>query len=708
MYSRTARHFLTPDPDHANPNLGPGCYTADEATLIAGKTLGENGYAPFSSLAPRVSYFDETIVHGPSPGAYDPPLQPFVVHNSEKASLFGKSRAIRFKNIVSSTPSPNTYSLPSSLKLTGKKNKNNAFIDDISNDQNSAIDHGKLRETITYKVIGNCADDDQTVAPSHIAEETEIYNFVGQENNNNGGITTNEKSKNCNSNSNIKNSKKIVIPKRQTRSADSKSSSKKPTIVWRRKYVPPSIPVGRFAFGYQENESGELIPRSPPQKKNSLMDPGPAYNFVTSFVEKNKHDNCGFRFALEKKGLKFTITDSPGPSVYDVSFAEKLMQARDRGGGPAVMTLASCVRLTDEIVTDALKKAVPGPGAYEFKPTIKNPRMPGANVPAFGSTSNHLSHSNYIPVDLMRTPAPGTYYPEFATINKPPAFRPQPFGSTTNRFDNSNEEKSRRQPAPGSYEIASFETMRGIGSKNLRLVMTLDDGGGTRPKAFGSISERFVKSKQSKVPGPGQYDIVTAPPPLPHATSRNGAIRTGLTSRKNSPTATATAANFIGGSSKSQKIQPQLAIVQPVGSKGIDPLKVRIPVFGTQTARFHNSNDADDLPPPGAYEIAHAFETLKTRGKIENQNGLGSQMAREFSSFISVAPPNVPGPGEYDVFPETLKKQSQHQHGAFLSSKLRFADKPESVPGPDAYLTHDYDNGLLKKTFNITLREWND
>ncbi|KAJ3296050.1 Sperm-tail PG-rich repeat-containing protein 2 [Rhizoclosmatium sp. JEL0117] len=677
MYSRAARKFLTPDPDHANPNLGPGCYTADEATLIAGKTLGENGYAPFASLAPRVSYFDETVIHGPSPGAYDPPLQPFLVHNPDKASLFGKSRAIRFKNIVSFTPSPNTYTLPSSLKK-----KKGALLGGDDSHYKKPMDHGKLGDTITYQAISNgtaaAAADNGASAPGDATEST---NFLSQESSPLEGTT---KLDTLHSSPTPKKATKIIIPKKQP-----PPSAKKPAIVWRRKYVPPSIPVGHSAFGYQETPTGELIPRSPPKKS---LDPGPAYNFITSFVEKNKHEGNGYRFAREGKGLKFKITESPGPGVYDVSGAERLMRVREFGSGPAVMTLAPCVRLTDEIVTDALKKAVPGPGAYEFKATLKNPRLVGANVPAFGSSSNHMAPSNYIPTDLMKTPAPGAYYPEFATINKPPAFRPQPFGSTTNRFDNTAEERSRQLPAPGSYELAAFETMS-LNERRVRLMTP----GGTRPKAFGSVSERFVKPKPVK--RPGQYDIANIPPPPPTHTSngkRNGNIHTGLPSRKHTPASPI----------KQKRRKPQV-IVQPLGGGGSaypDAKNVRIPVFGTQTARFHKFDDAEDLPPPGAYEIAQAFETLKTKGRIEKHSMLGSHMTRE----LFPPPQNVPGPGEYEAFPKAHRRAVQAQHGAFLSSKLRFDEKPEPVPGPDTYLTHDYNNGLIKKSFNITMRDWND
>ncbi|KAJ3354669.1 Sperm-tail PG-rich repeat-containing protein 2 [Entophlyctis luteolus] len=671
MYSRAARRFLEPDADHANPNLGPGCYTADEATLIAGKTLGENGYAPFSSLAPRVSYFEESVIHGPSPGAYDPLLQPLVVHNTEKAALFGKSRAIRFKNIVSFTPSPNTYILPSSLKKVENKRASTS----LRGLEEFPLDYTKLGDTITFQGVGTTKAN----IPSK-SKGTEQQISQDDSNGAKPDINTEEITTKV---AKISKPKRVIV----------KSAEPRPSIIWRRKYVPPSIPVGRSAFGYQENESGDLVPRSPPKRS---VDPGPAYNFVTSFVEKNKHEKNGFRFAKDKKGLKFAVTDSPGPSVYDVSFAEKLMKAREYGNGPAVMTLAPCVRLTDEILTDALKKAVPGPGAYDLSSKIQHPRMPGANVPGFGSSSNHAAPSNYIPTDMMKTPAPGTYYPEFATINKPPAYRPQPFGSTTSRFDNTAEERSRQEPAPGSYELASFETSN-LGERRARLMTP----GGSRPKAFGSVSERFIKSKPQKAPGPGQYDIANLPSSPVQKASKFGGIHTGLPSRKMSPR---------------NKMKKQIVVAR-LGT--VDPQKIRLPVFGTQAARFHKTDDLAALPPPGAYEIAHAFESLKTKGRMDKQGLLASYGTRE----LFPPPSNVPGPGECkhkkmqmnteiliidNAYSEIRRTRHEHQHGAFLSSKLRFDIKPEVIPGPDAYLNHDYDNGLLKKSFNITFREWND
>ena len=44
MYSRAQRKFLNPEKDQANPLLGPGCYTREEAVLVTGKLFGKSGF----------------------------------------------------------------------------------------------------------------------------------------------------------------------------------------------------------------------------------------------------------------------------------------------------------------------------------------------------------------------------------------------------------------------------------------------------------------------------------------------------------------------------------------------------------------------------------------------------------------------------------------------------------------------------------------
>lgn len=46
----------------------------------------------------------------------------------------------------------------------------------------------------------------------------------------------------------------IPIPEKDNQNQQTISA-----IVWKRKYIPPSIPIGQYAFGYQENKDGGIF-----------------------------------------------------------------------------------------------------------------------------------------------------------------------------------------------------------------------------------------------------------------------------------------------------------------------------------------------------------------------------------------------------------------------------------------------------------------
>jgi hypothetical protein len=131
-------------------------------------------------------------------------------------------------------------------------------------------------------------------------------------------------------------------------------------IIWKRKHVPPSIPVGNSAFGYQETPEGELLPRKPPKRLEATE---PSY--LTSFAEKAKHRNCGYKFSKSEGRIIYKVNEGPGPNAYDPL---KSPQGKKSG---AIMALSPCKRLTDEIVNEAVKKSVPGPGAYKVETNLQ-------------------------------------------------------------------------------------------------------------------------------------------------------------------------------------------------------------------------------------------------------------------------------------------------------------------------------------------------
>ncbi|KAI9326042.1 hypothetical protein DFJ73DRAFT_954905 [Zopfochytrium polystomum] len=733
MYSRAIRKFLEPSADHANPNLGPGCYTSDEATLIAGKSLNESGFAPFSSIAPRVSYFDEIVNTGPAPGAYDPPptLDLYSTHHAtDRASLFGKSRAPRFKAAVSKTPGPGSYVVPGTVgalrtgDMTGALQKAPVAVAGAGFDGAATVAQPYRRKTPKDakasrrergpgggggdRAEGADGDDDagwQDVPADAGASGISGEAATGDSRDDGGGAAVapqaDQKPLSVSARA-VKKSK----PKREwvdildASHAAAAGGSRKPTIVWRRKLVPPSIPVGASAFGYKETADGELVPRKPPKKS---VDPGPAYNFITSFVEKAKHENHGFRFAKESKGLKFKIIDSPGPGVYESTRAEAKLASKDASKGPAVMTLAPCTRITDEIVADALKKSVPGPGAYDTKPTITAPtRRTHAAVPGFGGTSNHAA-LNYIPAEQMHNPGPGAYYPEFASIPRHAAgaaVKPQPFGSTTARFDSRLEQWARALPAPGSYEVEEADAAVGAAGRVVKRsvgagYMTAMGGGGggfARFKAFGSVSERFQYSSAVECDG-GAGGLAAA--------AADGSGRGWLVPGLRGPRGSAL------GQRRVRRRRDRVGEYGNAGDvAGLDAIKIRIAAFGSQTERFNDAvkpSQPAELPPPGAYEIADAFQKMTTKGHIDKRSFLASTMKRELFNVQQ----DVPGPGEYEaVLPDARVVTRPVRNGGFLSTIKRFNDKVEPIPGPGSYLSHNHESGLIRKTFNITLGEF--
>ncbi|KAJ3126312.1 Sperm-tail PG-rich repeat-containing protein 2 [Nowakowskiella sp. JEL0407] len=622
MYSRAERQFFDSKLLHANPNLGPGCYTADEPALYAGKILGEDGYAPFSSLAPRISTFDQLIQPGPAPGNYDIPLEIISFQNIEKGAIFGKSQAERFEKISSITPGPGKYEIPSTLDLKPAIKEFNR--------KSRSEKHALLQVPVVQ-----LGDKENT---SHTTQVKKKY--VQSEN------STGRKS--------------LIV---DAMSSGKQYNAEKPTdsvskhISWKRKHIPPSIPVGRSSFGYQEIEDGALVPRVPPRKNPELT---AAYNFNSSFVEKAKHEKRGFKFGQSSHRLQYKEGLAPGPGAYDVHVDSH----RDTGNSAALMTLSPCIRLTDEIVANEIKRSVPGPGAYDIKAPLQTKlAQKKGSIISPGGKDGRLTC--YINSAQIKNPGPGTYYPEMSNIRREISFRTQPFGSTMPRFNNRDEYHSKNNPAPGSYDVEEIDSMathiyRKSGQNGLSNAM--------RP--FGSISLRFPRQKLNTLPGPGAYS--TTPPNYQKTKAKSNSTFHALLSK---------------GPFKIN-----------VNGVEIDPTKIHVPVFGTQTSRFNHSN-GNDLPPPGAYEVSQAFETMKVKGKIKNTS-LESETNRE----IFPVKEHIPGPGEYEPALPNKKPTNYSENSAFLSTETRFSKKPERelVPGPGSYLSTNYDQGLIKKTYNIT------
>lgn len=285
-------------------NLGPGCYQPENHALITGKILGHDAYAPFSSLEKRTSAFDSFITNTPAPGNYDIEGLGF---DYSKAPKFGKGTD-RFNVVLNDSPGPNAYNIPETLKKkTVKKNINSFRLNPLLN------------------VIDKVVEDMSRVSLDNIPEEETDAVSVSDIR----GISALTKAPS-------------IPPKRQK-------------IIWKRKYIPPSIPRGDTAFGYQEGSSGELIPRQKPAQESYE-----SLNYVSSFAERAIHDKKGYGFG---KGTRIEpkIDSTPGPSHYQV-----VDKPSETGNRAAVLALSPCTRITDLEIKQELKRAIPGPGYFNL------------------------------------------------------------------------------------------------------------------------------------------------------------------------------------------------------------------------------------------------------------------------------------------------------------------------------------------------------
>ena len=260
MYSRAERKFLTPNQDHANPKLGPGCYTPDNLGLFVSKSSHKSGYAPFSSLAPRVSYFNDLISTGPAPGAYEALSALPFFRKADQASFFGRSKAIRFDSKYDEIPAPNSYVLPSSLRIksTPGRTKTSGYktvihnplaqqpIPAIPNEEHfppSQEHEGSLESPHSKN------EDKQVVTVAEDSLEKSDPEDVPQV-----AIKMTKELTNHN----------LTLIARHVEGlhsapARTKSIPTAPKVIWKRKHIPPSIPVHNSVFGYQEAESRFII-----------------------------------------------------------------------------------------------------------------------------------------------------------------------------------------------------------------------------------------------------------------------------------------------------------------------------------------------------------------------------------------------------------------------------------------------------------------
>ncbi|KAJ1516913.1 Sperm-tail PG-rich repeat-containing protein 2, partial [Coelomomyces lativittatus] len=264
------------------------------------------------------------------------------------------------------------------------------------------------------------------------------------------------------------------------------NDTKKKKIVWKRKFMPPSIPYGAQAYGYEETEDGQLVLRRSGHKAES--DPKERLANHGDFLRANAGTYFGKstsrRYVWEDNG-------NPAPGMYNISKPWNISTIKNF----RQINSQTCVRFGEYVIADALRKAIPGPGTYNAQahPSSESPKcVPFGKSPARTSKPPVTPFAyNSQPSDTL-TPGPCSYDVAKATLSKKPMHvSRKPFDSSGYRFSSIVQTCA---PGPGKYEIAS---------------QIVKEENRTPTSAFGSVSERFMPPTRVDTPGPAEYQKPT-------------------------------------------------------------------------------------------------------------------------------------------------------------------------------------------------------
>lgn len=681
MYERAKRDLLSLNKDQLNPNLGPGTYAQDTGfdgqtrktgkyAALASKRRGgrveaRSGFAPFNSLEIRKSIFDEPNFQKatPSPLAYNPRIN-FLVRPCSKAAAAGtgngafflRSRAPRFCEQKSDMPAPNVYTLGSTLqaapnpKLLEKHAHRNqrlhsrsacARIASVSRSALAAVpqpqeqieqakEKRRTRHLLETEGLPLVDSSDETGKTS---EERLRQALEGQPGNDYLVDMANP-----NIHGRFKTSKRLLIVSKQqliednkteTRVASGNSQLRSPRsqarharakIQWRRKFHPPSIPIGPCLAGYTEDGEGNICAiraQSLSTSCGSILSP---FNVQASLVARAKHDKKGFTFGHGERTLRLNLGTAgstiPAPGQYDLQKSEKHLGS----GAPSVsIGSAPCVRITDSLMDSAKKQGVPGPGAYDPAASLEKPVETASrpSLKTLGGAERGDRQPTYVPKGLLENPGPGTYS---ASANTESGCRRIPaksyaFGATAARFDSTAEKVAQQVPPPGVYDVSAS---------------TLERGNTLSWKPPSELEEkigrlRLVEKERESMPSPAEY---------------------------------------VGVITEAQSQEQRLRrCVNPVfeNAKLLEE-KVHKRVFNTSASRFKSLNDGD-IPSPAMYDAASAHKSLISAGQVPVVGPFRSRAARgtrfdergKFSTLCTL---------------EAAKQSSPH-YGDTLSLSLR-------------------------------------
>ncbi|KAK3539285.1 hypothetical protein QTP86_033694, partial [Hemibagrus guttatus] len=259
---------------------------------------------------------------------------------------------------------------------------------------------------------------------------------------------------------------------------------------WGQKCHLPTTPDrGIKAFGYEENEQGDLYMQKPPRIDQSL---GPAYYSPTQIEPKYKGVHFG---QMTQKRTEMKVVEGPGPGHYhpeeDHSVFYVNMNLKQEMKSQAVLQIP---RYPELLILQANKKGVPGPGQYDIKGQFEKSSGVSVSSPAFLSqTARFCSVKDVVP------PVGSYNDPRCAleSLNKHNGVKRSPFNLTAARFT----PEHRKNTTPGGYSSDEVQCDE-VEEKREALYKQ-------QPTAvFKSALERLPASLDAKdTPSPSSYNV---------------------------------------------------------------------------------------------------------------------------------------------------------------------------------------------------------
>jgi hypothetical protein len=362
---------------------------------------------------------------------------------------------------------------------------------------------------------------------------------------------------------------------------------KVPKLKINRKRNPPSIQDPKYAYGFEEDKHGELIPQAPPDRDASM---GPAYYNPDDYKLQSSYK--GVHFAkYSSKRTEFAGKPGPGPGDYEpadsfhVDIQHYNLKMTDRKAD------LNIPRYPDMLIKTIEKESVPGPGKYEQKRLFDDKTANQNDIigieyerPPFGVQTKRFDAGKSL------IPGPGAYNDTriaFDSINKVHSIKNTPFLQSSTRFDGQTF-KSRSAPGPGQYKLIGFA------EDNLRKAIIES----RRKPAFGQSAPRnfsLAKKEDYQLPGPAQYQPKEKPFKSKHDNFSSNFASTSKRDTNIEETPGPTAYNVTSAYDNLNKVKREAPRTKNA--------QKRQQSFNVAAKREFKLSMQEEIPGPGTYEV---------------------------------------------------------------------------------------------------------